>query len=69
MNLDESGGICERKTLLRMKKEADQAGFKGMRMGPKLIFRVYFLEIRTMTFTSSLCSHLGITMVSEEQVN
>ena len=32
-NLDESGGICERKTLFRMKKEADQAGFKGTRTG------------------------------------
>jgi len=28
-----AGGICERKTLFRMKKEADQAGFKGTRMG------------------------------------
>ena len=28
------GGICERKTLFRMKKEADQAGFKGTRTGP-----------------------------------
>ena len=26
-----SGGICERKTLFRMKKEADQAGFKDTR--------------------------------------
>ena len=34
MNLDESGGICERKTLFWMKKEADQAGFKGTRTGP-----------------------------------
>jgi len=34
MNLDESGGICERKTLFRMKKEVDQAGFKGTRTGP-----------------------------------
>ena len=30
-----SGGICERKTLFPMKKEADQAGFKGTRTGPK----------------------------------
>jgi len=29
--LDESGGICERKTLFWMKKEADQAGFKDTR--------------------------------------
>jgi len=29
-----AGGICERKTLFRMKKEADQAGFKGTRTGP-----------------------------------
>ena len=28
-NLDESGGIYERKTLFQMKKEADQTGFKG----------------------------------------
>jgi len=28
-NLEESRGICERKTLFPMKKEADQAGFKG----------------------------------------
>ena len=28
-----SGGICERKTLFWMKKEADQAGFKGTRTG------------------------------------
>ena len=34
MNLDESGGICERKTLFWMKKEADQAGFKDTRTGP-----------------------------------
>ena len=33
-NLDESGGICERKTLFRMKKEADQAGFKVSRTRP-----------------------------------
>ena len=26
-----AGRICERKTLFRMKKEADQAGFKGTR--------------------------------------
>ncbi|XP_066362909.1 uncharacterized protein [Miscanthus floridulus] len=32
-NLDESGGICERKTLFRMKKEVDQAGFKGTQTG------------------------------------
>ena len=25
------GGICERKTRFRMKKEADQTGFKGTR--------------------------------------
>ena len=35
MNLDESEGICERKTLFRMKKETDQAGFKGTRTGPE----------------------------------
>jgi len=29
-----AGGICERKTRFRMKKEADQAEFKGTRMGP-----------------------------------
>ena len=28
------GGICEMKTLFRMKKEADQAGFKDTRTGP-----------------------------------
>ena len=33
-NLEESRGICERKTLFRMKKEADQARFKGTRMRP-----------------------------------
>ena len=27
-NLDESGEICERKTLFRMKKEVDQAGLR-----------------------------------------
>jgi len=27
--MEESREICERKTLFRMKKEADQAGFKG----------------------------------------
>ena len=32
-NLNESGGIYERKTLFQMKKEA-QAGFKGTRTGP-----------------------------------
>ena len=32
-NLDESGGICERKILFQMKKEADQTGFKGTRTG------------------------------------
>ena len=30
-----SGGICERKILFRMKKEVDQAGFKGTRTGPE----------------------------------
>ena len=30
-NLNESGGICERKTLFWMKKEVDQAGFKSTR--------------------------------------
>jgi len=33
-NLDESGGIYERKTLFQMKKEADQARFKGTRTEP-----------------------------------
>jgi len=28
------GGIGERKILFRIKKEADQAGFKGTRTGP-----------------------------------
>jgi len=28
------GRICERKILFRMKKETDQAGFKGTRTGP-----------------------------------
>ena len=32
-----AGGICERKTLFRMKKEADQAGFKDTRTGPMKI--------------------------------
>jgi len=36
-NLDESGGICERKTLFWIKKEADQAGFKGTRTGPCVV--------------------------------
>jgi len=31
-----SRGICERKILFRMKKEADHAGFKGTRTGPKI---------------------------------
>jgi len=30
-NLDESGGIYERITLFWMKKQADEAGFKGAR--------------------------------------
>jgi len=34
VRLEEFRGICERKTLFRMKKEADQVGFKGTRMGP-----------------------------------
>ena len=29
-----AGGICERKTLFRMEKKADQTGFKGTRTGP-----------------------------------
>jgi len=29
-----SGGICERKIMFRMKKEADQTGFKGTQTGP-----------------------------------
>ena len=28
-----AGGFCERKTLFQMKKEADQAGFKGTQTG------------------------------------
>ena len=35
-NSEESGGICERKTLFRMKKETDQdVGFKDTRMSPR----------------------------------
>ena len=37
MVLDESGEICERKTQFRMKKEANQAGFKGTRTGPQSV--------------------------------
>jgi len=33
VRLKESEGICERKTLFRMKKEADQTGFKDTRTG------------------------------------
>ena len=29
-----AGGICERKTLFQIKKETDQARFKGTRTGP-----------------------------------
>ena len=48
MVLDESGGIGERKTLFRMKKEADQAGFKGTRTGPELCpFKDYFTDDST----------------------
>ena len=32
-----SEGICERKILFRMKKEADQAGFKDTQMGPTFL--------------------------------
>ena len=36
-----AGGICDRKTLFRMKKEVDQAGFKagfkGTRTGPSTL--------------------------------
>jgi len=35
-----AGGICERKTLFRMKKEADQAGFKSTRTGPSQFVQV-----------------------------
>ena len=38
VRLEEFGGICERKTLFRMKKEADQAEFKDTRTGPLLMF-------------------------------
>jgi len=34
MVLDKFKGICERKILFRMKKEVDQAEFKGTRTGP-----------------------------------
>jgi len=34
VRFEEFGGICERKTLFQMKKEADQAGFKGTRTEP-----------------------------------
>ena len=33
-----SEGIYERKTLFWIKKEADQAGFKSTRTGPKLLY-------------------------------
>jgi len=49
MILDESGGICERKTLLRMKKKADQAGFKGTRTGMK--FFACFLKFGRIFFS------------------
>ena len=40
-----SGGICDRKTLFRMKKkeEADQVGFKGTRT--ELIVRVFLVKV------------------------
>ena len=36
-NPDKSRGICERKILLWMKREADQARFKSIRIGPKSV--------------------------------
>ena len=52
--LEESGGICERKTLFRMKKETDQAGFKGTRTGP-LVYPWNIISLYTQK-TNILCS-------------
>ena len=39
-------GICERKTLFWMKKEADRAGFKGTRTGPMVLLVIFVLAYR-----------------------
>jgi len=51
VNSEESGGICERKTLLRMKKEADQAGFKGTRTGPSA-FQITYIASTSAAYAA-----------------
>ena len=46
-----AGGICERKTLFQMKKEVDQAGFKGTQTGP--IFAYQGSDLMTLKSVSS----------------
>ena len=52
MVLDESGGICERKTLFQIKKKADQVGFKGTRTEPLFpsLDPFYLLHVKTTKF-------------------
>ena len=55
-----AGGICERKPLFRMKKEADQAGFKGTRTGrsralkPGICFFFHPEQCFSLTNSSSI---------------
>jgi len=50
---------CERETLFWMKKEAEQAGFKGTRMGPKVLHIVLQLASPKTTLVIS-CSPITI---------
>jgi len=54
-NFEKSGEICGRKTLFRMKKEADQAGFKGTRTGPiELSCKYSFVQSFCVVASSSI---------------
>ena len=61
-----AGGICERKTLFRMKKEADQVRFKGTRTGPiharSTIYARSTLARRTVYASCCLISPLLISL-------
>ena len=55
-----AGGICERKTLFQIKKEADQAEFKGTRTGPKtpsVVTTPSFLEVLVEFYVSVFKIH------------
>ena len=54
-NLDESGGIWRK--LFRIKKEADQAGFKGMRTGRTTLVGFHSTKFAPEERTSNADAH------------